>query len=185
MRAVAERFPDVPRPIDYFVNGEEILAGIRDCLQKIQQHLGTDITRIKAASFAGQGSSLLCWNNQTGAALTPVLSWQDIRGEPYLNTIPLTHQQAQQLTGLRLSPHYGASKMRWCLEKNAQVIDAQKNHCLGIGPIVSYIFWHLFRSDKYSNKNSNKSNSKIIISPLAIYKDPVLPPSTGKLIPLI
>lgn len=24
--AMAERFPDVPRPIDYFVNGEEILA---------------------------------------------------------------------------------------------------------------------------------------------------------------
>jgi len=24
--ALAERFPDVPRPIDYFVNGEEILA---------------------------------------------------------------------------------------------------------------------------------------------------------------
>lgn len=124
-------------------NGEEILAGIRDCLEKIQLHLGDDITRIKAASIAGQGSSLLCWNNQTGAALTPVLSWQDIRGEPYLNTIPLTHQQTQQLTGLRLSPHYGATKMRWCLERDEKVAQAQKEHCLSIGPIVSYIFWHL------------------------------------------
>lgn len=124
-------------------NGEEILAGIRDCLQKIQQHLGGDIKRIKTASFAGQGSSLLCWNNQTGEALTPVLSWQDIRGEPYLNNIPLSHQQTQQLTGLRLSPHYGATKMRWCLEHNEQVAQAQANNCLSIGPIVSYIFWHL------------------------------------------
>lgn len=139
-------------------NGNEILTGIHDCLQKIQLYLGDDITRIKAASFAGQGSSLLCWDNQTGEALTPVLSWQDIRGEPYLNNIPLTHQQTQQLTGLRLSPHYGASKMRWCLENNAQVIDAQKNHCLSIGPIVSYIFWHLLHSDKCSNKNNNKYN---------------------------
>ncbi|MDO8344158.1 MAG: FGGY family carbohydrate kinase [Cellvibrio sp.] len=137
-------------------NGEEILAGIRDCLQKIQQHLGDDITRIKAASFAGQGSSLLCWDNQTGEALTPVLSWQDIRGEPYLNNIPLTHQQTQQLTGLRLSPHYGATKMRWCLEHNEKVAQSQKENCLSIGPIVSYIFWHLLDSDKYSNKNSNK-----------------------------
>lgn len=137
-------------------NGEEILAGIRDCLKKIQQHLGDDITRIKAASFAGQGSSLLCWNNQTGQVLTPVLSWQDIRGEPYLNNIPLTHQQTQQLTGLRLSPHYGATKMRWCLEHNEKVAQAQKENRLSIGPIVSYIFWHLLDSDKYSNKNSNK-----------------------------
>lgn len=124
-------------------NGEEILAGIRDCLEKIRLHLGGDITRIKAASFAGQGSSLLCWNNQTGETLTPVLSWQDIRGEPYLNNIPLTHQQTQQLTGLRLSPHYGATKMRWCLEHNKKVVQAQQDNCLSIGPIVSYIFWHL------------------------------------------
>jgi glycerol kinase len=124
-------------------NGEEILAGIRECLENIHQYLGGDIKRIKAASFAGQGSSLLCWNNQTGEALTPVLSWQDIRGEPYLNNIPLTHQLTQQLTGLRLSPHYGATKMRWCLEHNEKVAQAQHDNYLSIGPIVSYIFWHL------------------------------------------
>lgn len=131
-------------------NGEEILAGIRTCLQKIQQQLGADIKRIKAASFAGQGSSLLCWNNQTGEALTPVLSWQDIRGEPYLHQTSLTSEQVQKLTGLRLSPHYGASKMRWCLEHNEKVAQAQQNNCLSIGPIASYIFWHLCAGDTAS-----------------------------------
>lgn len=135
-------------------NGEEILAGIRNCLQKIQQHLGDDITRIKAASFAGQGSSLLCWNNHTGAALTPVLSWQDIRGEPYLQQIALTHEQAQQLTGLRVSPHYGASKMRWCLEHSEKVAHALRQNCLSIGPIVSYIFWHLCDENPEGDKLS-------------------------------
>lgn len=124
-------------------NGEEILAGIKDCLQKIQDQLGDDIRHIKGAGFAGQGSSLLCWNNQTGEALTPVLSWQDIRGEPYLQELPLTHKQAQQLTGLRVSPHYGASKIRWCLEHNENVQAALSKNQLSIGPIVSYLFWHL------------------------------------------
>ncbi|WP_331343836.1 FGGY family carbohydrate kinase [Cellvibrio sp. UBA7661] len=124
-------------------NPDEILSGIRECLHNIQQHLGDDVKRIKAASFAGQGSSLLCWDNKTGEALTPVLSWQDIRGEPYLNAVSLTHTQAQQLTGLRVSPHYGASKMRWCLDNNARVAQAQKDNRLSIGPIVSYVFWHL------------------------------------------
>lgn len=124
-------------------NGEEILAGIRDCLQKIHAQLGDDICYIKGAGFAGQGSSLLCWNNQTGEALTPVLSWQDIRGEPYLSQISLTHSQAQQLTGLRVSPHYGASKIRWFLEQDEKVKEAQSANALSIGPIVSYLFWHL------------------------------------------
>jgi glycerol kinase len=122
---------------------EGILAGIHSCLEKIQLQLGEDVKHIKAASFAGQGSSLLCWDNQTGAALTPVLSWQDVRGSSYLEHVQLSNAQTQALTGLRLSPHYGASKMRWCLEQSEQVKQAYKNHCLSIGPIVSYIFWHL------------------------------------------
>ncbi|MES2825966.1 MAG: FGGY family carbohydrate kinase [Pseudomonadota bacterium] len=124
-------------------NGEEILNGIRDCLLKIKLALGVDIDRIQAAGFAGQGSSLLCWDTLTGAALTPVLSWQDIRGEDYLKNISISHEAMQAITGLRLSPHYGASKIRWCLEKSPIVAQALKGNRLSVGPIVSYIFWHL------------------------------------------
>lgn len=134
-------------------DGAAILAGIHDCLVKIQQQLGDDIQHIVSAGFAGQGSSLLCWDNQTGEALTPVLSWQDIRGEPYLNDIPLNNEQTQQLTGLRLSPHYGATKMRWCLENNSAVNDAHKNNNVNIGPIVSYLFWHLLNTASHNKKS--------------------------------
>ncbi len=124
-------------------DGNEILLGIRQCLDKVLDHLGERVCNINAASFAGQGSSLLCWNSKTGDPLTPVLSWQDIRGEPYLKQIPLTHQQAQQITGLRMSPHYGASKIRWCLDNCDRVKQALDQQSLAIGPIVSFIFWHL------------------------------------------
>ncbi|RYZ88317.1 MAG: glycerol kinase, partial [Moraxellaceae bacterium] len=113
------------------------------CIEKMIVALGKDITRIKAAGFAGQGSSLLCWDNQTGRPLTPVLSWQDIRGERYLKNIALSNTSVQSITGLRLSPHYGASKIRWCLEHSPAVKSALKNEHLCVGPIVSFIFWHL------------------------------------------
>ena len=127
-------------------NPQEILQGINTCIAQIQQALGDAVKNIKCAGFAGQGSSMLAWNNQTGEALTPVISWQDIRGEQYLKNILHNQQHIQALTGLRLSPHYGASKIRWCLDHNQKVIDAQKNNSLSIGPIVSYIFWHLFKT---------------------------------------
>ncbi len=127
--------------------GEEILAGIRTCLSQVQDFLGARISQIKAAGFAGQGSSLLCWDRLTGEALTPVLSWQDIRGQDYLSSISIFHQQAQQLTGLRISPHYGASKIRWCLEHSAQVKNALAQNRLAVGPIVSYVFWHLLEGN--------------------------------------
>ena len=55
------------------------MRGIKDCLDKIKLVLGDNVKNIIAAGFAGQGSSLLCWDNKTGEALSPVLSWQDIR----------------------------------------------------------------------------------------------------------
>lgn len=124
-------------------NPLDILLGVKDCLEKIKIILGDDIKNIIAAGFAGQGSSLLCWDNKTGEALSPVLSWQDIRGASILKSISLTNQQAQQLTGLRISSHYGASKIAWCLDNNALAIKAREYNSLSIGPIVSYIFWHL------------------------------------------
>lgn len=124
-------------------DGEDILHGINHCLEQISELLGDEVSQIAAAGFAGQGSSLLCWDTSTGKPLSPVLSWQDIRGDEMLKTIPLTHQQAQVLTGLRVSPHYGASKIRWCLLNNPAVMQAAKEQRLSVGPIVSFLFWHL------------------------------------------
>ncbi|HWV16184.1 MAG TPA: FGGY family carbohydrate kinase [Cellvibrio sp.] len=126
---------------------EDIRGGVISCLQKIQQVLGDDVQYIRAAGFAGQGSSLLCWHKQSGEALTPVLSWQDIRGEDYLQNFPFSPMQVQQLTGLRISPHYGASKMRWCLDHYPKVAEALAGNQLSIGPIVSYIFRHLLQME--------------------------------------
>lgn len=132
-------------------NAESILVGLQQCLEKIRLTMGDDIRFISAAGFAGQGSSLLCWNSQTGEALTPVLSWQDIRGESYLKNISLTHEQAQIITGLRVSAHYGASKMRWCLEHYESVSVAHENKQLSIGPIVSYVFRHVLAANECGN----------------------------------
>jgi glycerol kinase len=124
-------------------NPREILQGILDSIENIQHQLGDQVCNIKAAGFSGQGSSLLCWDKLTGEPLSAVLSWQDTRGKAYLDALTMTHQQVQQLTGLRFSPHYGASKIRWCLDNLPSVQSAQANNRLAAGPIVSFILWHL------------------------------------------
>lgn len=128
--------------------GDEILSGIRDCLAKVEAYLGKAINNIQAAGYAGQGSSLVCWNTRSGETLSPVISWQDIRGEPYLKDISLSLSQAQHITGLRVSPHYGASKIRWCLDNNPAVKRAFDENSLCVGPVASFIFWHLLGRKK-------------------------------------
>jgi glycerol kinase len=130
-------------------NPQEILQGLFHSLEKIQQQLGDDLKNIKSAGFSGQGSSLVCWDNQTGEALSPILSWQDTRGKGYLENINLTDQQVQQTTGLRLSPHYGASKFRWCLDQLDSVKQAKEKGRLSVGPIFSFLLWHLAGKENY------------------------------------
>ena len=128
-------------------DGEEILAGIRTCLEHIVDELGEEVRNVTAAGFAGQGSSLLGWQRETGAALSPVLSWQDRRAESLLHNLSLSQHEVQQRTGIRISPHYGASKIRWCLDHIDSVTSAANSHELMIGPIASYLFCNLLHSD--------------------------------------
>jgi len=47
--------------------------------------------------------------------------------------------EIQRLTGLVLSPHYGASKLRWCLDELHEVQQAQREHRLHCGPLAGYL----------------------------------------------
>lgn len=151
-------------------DGLEILAGIRHSLARIAEFLGEDAKRLHGAGFAGQGSSLVCWHNRTGAVLSPVLSWQDRRAQRAVDALPLTQRQVQERTGLRISPHYGASKIRWCLDNIAEIQQAHKSDDARIGPIASYLFWHLLSSE-HSAGVSSSAGVSTNISP-ANYIDP-------------
>ena len=131
-------------------DGEQILTGIRECLQQIESVLRKENQPVVAAGFAGQGSSLLCWQRSTGSALSPVLSWQDRRAEAVLENFPLNHDEVRQRTGLRISPHYGASKIRWCLDHLESVKSAAIAGQLMIGPIASYLFANLLQNNTQS-----------------------------------
>ncbi len=54
------------------------------------------------------------------------------------------HTQAvHQRTGLMLSAHYGASKMRWCLDHLPAVAAARREGRLAMGPLASFLLFRL------------------------------------------
>ena len=71
--ALAERFPEVPRPIDYFVNGEEILAvnTLRDNIRAQGSFpLGKALLTIGRDDLLGLNRSLSSF--ETGTLETPL-----------------------------------------------------------------------------------------------------------------
>ena len=94
---------------------------------------------VVAAGLATQRSTVLCWERRTGRALTDALSWQDRRNAAWLAHLHPHAAQVREITGLPLSPHYGASKLRWCLDHEPAVRRAAADGQLAAGPLSSFL----------------------------------------------
>ena len=96
-----------------------------------------------AAGLATQRSTIVCWERSTGRALTDAISWQDRRNAAWLELMRPHAAAIREKTGLVLSPHYGASKLRWCLDHVPAVQRAARANDLAAGPLSSFLLARL------------------------------------------
>ena len=96
-----------------------------------------------ACGLATQRSSIVCWDRRSGHPLSPVISWQDRRNATFVEGLAAHAVEVHTRTGLVLSPHYGASKLRWCLENIPAVSQAAAAGRLAFGPLSSFILFRL------------------------------------------
>lgn len=122
---------------------EALITSLRAAIDMVCSPLAGHPGRIVAAGLATQRSSMVCWDRSTGAALSPVLSWQDRRHAAWLARFEDRQAWIHTRTGLVLSPHYGASKMRWCLDHLPVVAAAARAGTLVMGPLASFILCRL------------------------------------------
>jgi glycerol kinase len=102
---------------------------------------------VVAAGLAVQRSTIVCCTRHDGRALSPALSWQDHRNAEWLKTLAPQAARIRELTGLPLSAHYGASKLRWCLEHLSGVARAAATDELLAAPLASYLALKLGAGD--------------------------------------
>ena len=137
-------------------NAEEILASILTVLN-IATNNYKDNGAILIAGLATQRSSILAWRPSNGKAISPVLSWQDTRAHQWLDSFQSHAVMVQSITKLRLSPHYGVSKIHWLSENLDEVKKAIKENDCVISPIASYLLFHLSKEKNYSIDSANSS----------------------------
>jgi glycerol kinase len=149
-RAVARGVREIalahPRPDRAEQDGEEIVASIFDAVAQALRALGGRKVEISAAGLASQRSNAVCWDRVTGRALSPIFSWQDRRAHAWIAALEQEHGDAvHRKTGLYLSPHYGASKLRWALDELPAVRAALAAGTLAWGPMASFLAFRLLK----------------------------------------
>lgn len=139
-RPIATHHP-APDRVEH--HAEEVVASLRQSLRVLAESLAAHRTAISAAGLATQRSSIVCWDRVTGEALSPVISWQDRRAGAALAGLGLEPVDVHQRSGLMVSPHYGASKLRWCLDHLPAVARALAAQRLAFGPLASFLLFRL------------------------------------------
>ena len=132
-----------PQPDWAEQDAEEIVASVRAAVAQAVAELGPRAVDVEAAGLSSQRASCVCWDRVTGAPLSPVFSWQDRRMHARIDALQAHGDDVHRRTGLFLSPHYGASKLRWALDHLPQVARALEAGRLAWGPMASFLAFRL------------------------------------------
>lgn len=144
VRAVGVRHP---QPDWVEQDADDIVQSVRDALADAVGQLGGDGRRIRAAGLATQRSNIVCWDRETGVALSPAISWQDRRAQAWMRSFEDHRPQIRAITGLLPSAHYGVSKIHWCLEHLPAVQAARQRGTLVCGPLASFLLFRLLKDN--------------------------------------
>ncbi|MCK5385645.1 MAG: hypothetical protein KAJ39_00540 [Gammaproteobacteria bacterium] len=154
---------ETEHPAKHFVelNADEVIESINNSIKQVLENIGDKKKDIISAGLATQRSNIVCWNKETGEALSPVISWQDRRNTDWLEQFNDENEHIHKITGLFLSPHYGASKLRWCLENIPEVKKALDENKLAFGPMASFITYHLVKEKTFVVDPVNASRTQL------------------------
>lgn len=92
---------------------------------------------VVACGLDHEGESVLAWDAQTGAPLTPIVVWQDKRSEAIL--AGLDQEAVARRSGLPIDPYFSAGKLAWLLRHDAAVIAARAAGRLRLGTVDAFL----------------------------------------------
>lgn len=99
---------------------------------------------ITSFSLTGQRSSFLLMD-ENGKPLTPLVSWQDGRAKNLLDSVDLSQEEVNRITGLYKTPYYSASKAAWFLKQNSELSSRRPGKNIFFASLPTYLLFHLSR----------------------------------------
>ena len=124
---------------------EEIWRSVRVVVGEL---LGTtEINRHAVASvgITNQRETTIVWDKNTGEPVYNAIVWQDTRTAPFIRELSDDggYDRFQKDTGLRLSPYFSASKIKWILDNVEGAREKAEKGDLLFGNPDTWVVWNL------------------------------------------
>lgn len=99
--------------------------------------------------LCSQRSSFLIWDKTSGHPITPLISWQDNRGESCCDYLHASTDIIHKLTGLRLTAYYLAPKLSVLLQENPAWRERLVNSEWLVGTLDTFLIWRWSHSQHF------------------------------------
>jgi glycerol kinase len=142
-------------------DAEEIAVSVDQVVAEVLDHPIVRQLGVAQTGLTTQRSSVVAWDRRSGQPLAPLLSWQDRRMAAWLQRFDPYAVTVKERTGLRLSPHYGASKLRWYLDNVPAVAAASRTGHLAFGPLAGFLVFRLLQGKPLLVDHVNASRSQL------------------------
>ena len=145
-----------PQPGHVEQDAEQLVSSLQAAIEDVLHTLtGTQRNAIRACGISTQRSTVLAWQHN-GVVQSDAISWQDTRGAPQTEALHKHADDIRKLSGLPLSPHYGASKLHWLHQLLGN--DPQ----LHIGPLAAFLLHRLCGADSCAVDHSNAQRMQLL-----------------------
>lgn len=124
--------------LDYARVAEELLA------ESLVQAEG-----MPPLGICSQRSSFLLWERTSGQPLTPLISWQDTRGDASCAVLHSSDDMIHERTGLRLTPYYLAPKLRVLLMEHPEWFALLERGEVLVGTLDTFLIWRWTEGKHY------------------------------------
>lgn len=139
---------------------EALVRSVRAVLAEILR--GRPAGETAGLGIACQRSTCLFWEADSGKPLTAALSWQDLRGETICRSLARHASDVARRTGLRLSPHYAAGKIRWLFERHPGLRRLAASGRARFGTLDAYLLFRLTSGASWSTDSTHAARTLLM-----------------------
>lgn len=152
-----------PRPGWVEHDPVEIWQNTLAVIDKVVQSSGVTGSGFAALGITNQRETTIVWDRRTGQPIHHAIVWQDTRTAEMMSDIERSvgAQAITECTGLRPSPYFSASKIRWMLDHVPGARVAAEAGHLAFGTVDSWLLWNL-TGDVHATDVTNASRTMLM-----------------------
>ena len=120
-------------------------------------------SNVAAIGIVNQRETLIVWDRETSAAMSPAIVWQSRQSQPQIEALLARGMGPayQTRTGLVPDAYFTASKLAWLLEENSDLRRRAEAGALLAGTVDSWLLWNLTGGAVHATDVSNASRTML------------------------